>query len=133
VNGAVLWTLNLLDARRNAVSEAFGNGLWVQNAFDPLTGLPTTRQAGTGGQSTNIQHLSYAWDPAGNLTSRQDLRQGLTESFTYASTGSPSPPAPARSRPRWPTMRSATCRARRAWAATPITRLDGTRSRAPAA
>jgi hypothetical protein len=51
VNGPVLWTLNLLDARRNAVSEAFGNGLWVQNAFDPLTGLPTTRQAGTGGQS----------------------------------------------------------------------------------
>lgn len=83
VNGAVLWTLNLLDARRNAVSEAFGNGLWIQNTFDPLTGLPTTRQAGTGGQATNIQQLSYAWDPAGNLTSRQDLRQGLLESFTY--------------------------------------------------
>jgi len=83
MNLAVLWTLNLLDARRNAVSEAFGNGLWVQNAFDPLTGRPTTRQAGTGGQSTNVQNLSYQWDPAGNLTSRQDLRQALTESFTY--------------------------------------------------
>ena len=83
VNGPVLWTLNLLDARQHATSEAFGNGLWVQNAYDPLTGEPTTRQSGTGGQSSNVQNLSYAWDTAGNLSSRQDLRQGLLESFSY--------------------------------------------------
>ena len=77
------WSLNLLDAQGHATSEAFDNGLWVQNAFDPLTGLATTRQAGTGGQEGNIQSLSYEWDQAGNLTSRQDLRQGLIESFGY--------------------------------------------------
>ena len=42
-----------------------------------------TRQAGTGGQTSNIQNLAYQWDDAGNLSSRQDLRQSLTESFTY--------------------------------------------------
>ena len=83
VNGPVLWNLNLLDARMNAVSESYGNGLWLQNGFDALTGVPLTRQSGTGGQSSNVQNLSYAWDTAGNLTSRQDLRQSLTESFTY--------------------------------------------------
>ncbi len=83
VNGPVLWNLNLLDARANAVSETYGNGLWLQNAFDPLTGEAKTRQAGTGGQTSNVQNLAYAWDQAGNLSNRQDLRQGLTESFTY--------------------------------------------------
>ncbi len=83
VNGPVLWNLNLLDARANAVSETYGNGLWLQNAFDPLTGEARARQAGTGGQASNVQNLAYLWDKAGNLQNRQDLRQGLTESFTY--------------------------------------------------
>jgi RHS repeat-associated protein len=83
VNGPVLWSASLLDARGNAMSEALGNGAWVQNGYDALTGLPLTRQTGTGGQSTNVQNLSYQWDAAGNLTSRQDLRQGLNESFGY--------------------------------------------------
>lgn len=82
-NGPVLWNLNLMDARFNAVSETYGNGLWLQNAFDPLTGVPTTRKSGTGGLDSNVQNLSYAWDTAGNLTSRTDLRQSLTESFSY--------------------------------------------------
>jgi RHS repeat-associated protein len=83
VNGTVLWNLNLLDARLNAISETYGNGLWLQNGFDAATGEPLTRQAGTGGQANNVQNLSYVWDDAGNLSSRQDLRQALTESFTY--------------------------------------------------
>jgi RHS repeat-associated protein len=83
VNGPVLWNLNLLDARMNAVSETYGNGLWLQNGFDALTGVPLTRQSGTGGQSSNVQNLSYVWDTAGNLSNRQDLRQSITETFTY--------------------------------------------------
>jgi len=41
------------------------------------------RKSGTGGLDSNVQNLSYLWDTAGNLTSRSDLRQVLTESFTY--------------------------------------------------
>ena len=65
------------------MSETFGNGLWLQNTFDPLTGEAATRQAGSGGQTTNVQNLAYHWDKAGNLQDRQDLRQGLTETFGY--------------------------------------------------
>ncbi|MCX7054479.1 MAG: FG-GAP-like repeat-containing protein, partial [Proteobacteria bacterium] len=83
VNGPILWNLNLLDARMNATSETYGNGLWLQNGFDAATGEPRTRQSGTGGQSSNVQNLSYVWDTAGNLSNRQDLRQSLTETFTY--------------------------------------------------
>jgi hypothetical protein len=83
VNGPVLWNLNLLDARMNAVSETYGNGLWLQNGFDTATGEPRTRQSGTGGQSSILQNLSYVWDTAGNLSNRQDLRQSLTETFSY--------------------------------------------------
>jgi YD repeat-containing protein len=42
-----------------------------------------TRKSGTGGSENNVQDLLYAWDAAGNLTARQDLRQGLVESFTH--------------------------------------------------
>ena len=83
VNGSVLWNLNLLDARMNATSETYGNGLWLQNGYDALTGVPTTRKSGTGGQSSNVQNLSYGWDTAGNLSNRQDLRQSISETFTY--------------------------------------------------
>ena len=83
VNGSVLWNLNLLDARMNATSETYGNGLWLQNGYDALTGVPTTRKSGTGGQSSNVQNLSYGWDTSGNLSNRQDLRQSISETFTY--------------------------------------------------
>jgi RHS repeat-associated protein len=83
VLGPVLWNLNLLDARGNAVSESYANGLWLQQGYEPLTGLALTRKAGTGGLDDNVQDLAYTWDDGANLTSRQDLRQGLTESFTY--------------------------------------------------
>jgi RHS repeat-associated protein len=87
VNGAVLWNLNLLDAQSHAISETYANGLWLQNTYDALTGLPLTRQSGMGGSPTNVQNLSYAWDTADNLSSRADLRQSLTESFTYDALG----------------------------------------------
>lgn len=32
---------------------------------------------------TNRQHYSYSWDKTGNLLRRQDLRQGISEEFSY--------------------------------------------------
>jgi hypothetical protein len=49
VNGPVLWNLNLLDAQGNAISETYGNGLWLQNSFDPATGEPLTRRPAPAG------------------------------------------------------------------------------------
>jgi hypothetical protein len=87
VDGPNLWSLNLLDAAGRATSEAYGNGLWVQSEFDPLTGLLTSRHSGTGGSESNVQQLAYGWDEAGNLETRQDLNQGLTETFGYDALG----------------------------------------------
>lgn len=42
---------------------------------------PTSGALSTTSRAT--QQLAYDWDTAGNLVSRQDLRQGLTETFTY--------------------------------------------------
>jgi len=83
VDGVNLWSLNLMDPAGRAISEAYGNGLWLQSTFDPLTGEMTERKSGTGGSDSNVQNLRYVWDTVGNLSNRQDLRQGLTESFSY--------------------------------------------------
>ncbi len=88
VNGPVLWNLNLLDARANAVSETYGNGLWLQNAFDPLTGEAKTRQAGTGGQTSNVQNLAYPGTrPATSATGRIFGRASRNPSPTTRSIG----------------------------------------------
>jgi RHS repeat-associated protein len=83
VDGVNYWSLNLLNARGQAISEAYGNGLWLQSTYDALTGELSERRSGTGGSENNVQQLAYDWDTAGNLVSRQDLRQGLTETFSY--------------------------------------------------
>jgi RHS repeat-associated protein len=83
VDNTTFWALNQLNARGQAVDEAYGNGLWLQSHFKPLTGEMDTRQSGTGGSATNVQNLSYVWDTAGNMKERHDLRQALSETVDY--------------------------------------------------
>lgn len=33
--------------------------------------------------STNIQHFTYAYDDAGNMTGRDNVRKGVSETFTF--------------------------------------------------
>ena len=80
-----LWSLNLLDASGRATSKAYGNGMWLQSEFDPLTGLLTARRSGAGQSETNVQQLAYRWDEAGNLTARLDLNPGRTETLSTCS------------------------------------------------
>jgi len=54
----------------NAVNETYGNGLWLQNSFDPATGEPLTRQSGTGGlPNIRIQEplVQSVWPSQGQL------------------------------------------------------------------
>jgi len=76
------WKFNTLDARGNVLTEELGNGVKVTSGFNALTGLLESRQSGVGG-GTGIQNLAYQWSNNGNLTRREDKRQGLTEVFTY--------------------------------------------------
>lgn len=83
VDNATFWALNQLNARGQPIDEVYGNGLWLQSHFKPLTGEVDTRQSGVGGSATNVQNLAYTWDTAGNLKVRHDARQGVTETADY--------------------------------------------------
>jgi RHS repeat-associated protein len=84
VLNTTFWALNELNARGQPISEAYGNGLWLQSDFKALTGEMDTRKSGTGGSETNVQNLEYTWDTVGNFKTRRDLRQGgITDTANY--------------------------------------------------
>ena len=79
-----LWTLGVANDFSSPTSETFGAGVVSRSTgYTPWTNEVNALQAGTGGSGTNQQYLAYQWDTAGNLTQRQDLRQGRSEGFTY--------------------------------------------------
>jgi RHS repeat-associated protein len=80
--GAWLWTLNAVDAGGRALDESLGSAVRVFSGFAPVGGELEYRQAVTG-TGARRQDLTYDWDAAGNLSSRRDLAQGLTEDFRY--------------------------------------------------
>ena len=71
-----------VDPRGNYIDERMENGLQSISGYDLVTGLIDSVTTGPGGSAT-IQNLAYTWNDVGNLSSRQDLRQSLTESFGY--------------------------------------------------
>jgi RHS repeat-associated protein len=77
---AVIWQANAQDARGHVTQEQFGNGQIANLGFDQTNGRLYTVQTGT---SAATQNLTYAWDAIGNLTSRRDNAQSISESFTY--------------------------------------------------
>jgi RHS repeat-associated protein len=83
--GNSFWTLNSSNDSSLPTSEALGNGITAYSAYTPHTNEITSRSEGTGTQTNNIQSLAYQWDLAGNLHTRQDLIQTLTEQFSYDS------------------------------------------------
>lgn len=78
LRGAAEWTTFVEDVDYNAKGQresiSYGNGVKTSYAYDPLTfrltNLKTTRN--TGG---DLQHLSYTFDPAGNITYIKDAAQ----------------------------------------------------------
>jgi RHS repeat-associated protein len=82
VLGTTFWQGLTTNARGQLLDEQLGNGVRTLSNYDRITGLLNARSAGVGG-GTGIQHLAYQFDKLGNLAQRQDLRQSLTETFTY--------------------------------------------------
>lgn len=80
VPASIFWTANDTDARGQVISETLGNGVQALWGYDAATGKLDYAQSGPGGA---IQSFNYIWDAVGNLVQRQDLRQGLTETFGY--------------------------------------------------
>ncbi len=77
----VFWAQNAEDAAGNRLDESFGSALRVVSGFTPGGGMLDYRQSQAGGAT--VQDLAYDWDANGNLTRREDLNQGLVESFRY--------------------------------------------------
>lgn len=77
----VFWHANSVNAFGQITEEQLGNNLLTTRTFDLARGHLDNINTGGG----SVQNLAYAWDLAGNLTSRQDARQNLTESFSYDS------------------------------------------------
>ncbi|HJQ08165.1 MAG TPA: RHS repeat-associated core domain-containing protein [Candidatus Saccharimonadales bacterium] len=78
---ALYWQANEADARGRLVRETFGNGLVTQKTYDPAKG--TLSSIATTGISGSVQNLEYTFDVLGNLLSRTDHTQAITESFQY--------------------------------------------------
>lgn len=74
----VYWKETTADAEGHVTGQTYGNGITTTNAYDPQTGRFLTSQAGT---SNAIVNLSYTYDYLGNVKTRNDVNQNLTESF----------------------------------------------------
>ena len=82
-SGVVYWTLNSANEYSSPLTELLGNAVTITSDYKALTNEIKTRQVGSGGSANNLQDLSYTWDDNGNMNKRQDLAQGLSETFTY--------------------------------------------------
>ena len=82
-NTVTYWQANKADARGAVTQETLGNGLITTRSIDAATGLPSYIKTGTSPGASGIQNLNYVWDAVGNLSSRNDANQGLTEAFVY--------------------------------------------------
>jgi RHS repeat-associated protein len=80
--GTSYWQGVARDAAGRYLTEQFGNGLRTQNAFSSQTLQLESVRTGPNGTAT-VQNLRFGWDRLANLTKREDLNLGKSESFTY--------------------------------------------------
>jgi RHS repeat-associated protein len=82
-NGSThFWTLTSTNPFGQPQNETYGSGVSAYTEYDPASGWMLRRQAGVGG-GTGLVDATLTWDTAGNLLSRQDLKQSVTETFVY--------------------------------------------------
>jgi YD repeat-containing protein len=90
-----LWTANTLDAELHLLQQTAGNGVVTDAGFNADTGLIEAIEAtASGGPTGEVASFTYSWDTlrlrspsyggqVGDLTGRNDLNQGLAETFQY--------------------------------------------------
>ncbi len=74
------WTANARDAELRLTQQTAGNGVATTQNFDPVTDRLTSIVAGNGNA---VESFSYAYDAIGNVFTRADANENLTETFTY--------------------------------------------------
>ena len=76
----VYWTANTRDAELRLLTQTAGNGVVTTQSFDPLTDRLTSILAGSGNA---VESFSYTYDVLGNVLTRADANESLTETLTY--------------------------------------------------
>jgi YD repeat-containing protein len=76
----VYWTANARDGALRLTQGTAGSGVVTTQAFDPLTDRLTSILAGTSGA---VENFSYTYDVLGNVLTRTDANESLTETLTY--------------------------------------------------
>ena len=76
----VFWTANTKDASGRVTSELLGNNLTQTRGYDPVDRLTSVVASGTGG---TVHNFGYSYDNLGNLASRNDSVDAVTENFSY--------------------------------------------------
>jgi RHS repeat-associated protein len=76
----VYWTANARDAELRLTQQTAGNGVVTSQSFDAQTGRLTAILAGTG---NIVENFSYTYDVLGNVLTRADANENLTETFAY--------------------------------------------------
>ncbi|MEW6562799.1 MAG: NAD(+)--dinitrogen-reductase ADP-D-ribosyltransferase [Pseudomonadota bacterium] len=74
------WAANSMDAMGHLTQQTYGNGVVTTQVFDPDTGKLKQQLAGVGNA---VQNTSYKYDSLGNLKTRVDAVNGLTETYSY--------------------------------------------------
>jgi RHS repeat-associated protein len=74
------WTANARDAELRLTQQTAGNGVVTTQSFDPLSDRPTSILAGNGNA---IESFSYTYDALGNMLTRADANENLSETFQY--------------------------------------------------
>lgn len=69
------------DAAGRMTSEWKGDGSLISQSYEGNSSRITAQHTQNG--ATDIQHLTYGYDSAGNMTSRNDVVNTLSESFTF--------------------------------------------------
>nr|MBP7909316.1 VCBS repeat-containing protein [Pseudomonadales bacterium] len=80
-NGTLYYQVAAQDARGRLLQDWQGDDSLNDYTYAPNSSRLTEQQSAIG--ATNLQHFSYAHDPIGNIASRSDVRQSLSESFIY--------------------------------------------------
>jgi RHS repeat-associated protein len=79
--GTTLWTANDVDALGNLEQFTLGNGVVTTQTYDANTSRIESIRAVSG--SLVIQDQHYQFDALGNLNSREDRKNSITQSFCY--------------------------------------------------
>ena len=81
-SNVLYWQANAMDAEGHLTQQTYGNNVVTQQVFDRATGRTQSITAGT---NNAVQNLSFTYDLRGNLLTRGDANQSLSETFLYDS------------------------------------------------